>query len=161
MTKKTELEDRLRQVKIYLAKGLSIKDISKLTNTPEPTIERDIRRIRDQIKAELKPSDLVENVIYQIGLQTDVLASSYWTIYYTASSDNAKVGALNGLTKLIGDKIQMLQRIGVLDSTIKVDVKGSVQQFVEYMDKNREKFLKDVESATNRGDSKQPVPQRQ
>lgn len=138
--KKQQLEERRLKVKSLIVRGYTSFEIAKVLKVSTATMDRDIIAIKNEIKKKLK-TNTVENLIFEVGLQTDEIIKQFWKVYTTTVYDNAKLGALNGITRQIDIKIGMLQKLGILETeTINLNIKRDFSEFKEFLNIESEKI---------------------
>jgi len=106
---------RREKVKALLVRGVSIEDISKALTVHRNTINNDIKRIKEEINNEIRQESL-EAVLFHFVASYDEIGKELWKTYISSKNENVKLGALNSLMKLTDEKIEILQRLGILES---------------------------------------------
>ena len=128
---------RLQRVKSLLASGASLQEIANALGVTKRTVANDVKLIKQNILDELKKEPL-EKLLFEISIQTDETLRQYWRMYTTAENENVKLGALNGICRLLSEKIYMLERLGVIEHVDKVEYTGKVDISVlkKYLDEH-------------------------
>lgn len=135
MANNAEIQNRRNAVQSFIVQNIPLLDISKTLQVSEDTIRRDVIAIQKDNREKLKKENALEGLLDEAGIHFNELERQYWRVYTTTDNDNAKLGALNGLTRCLGDKVNMLIRLGVIDSTEKhdINVKGDFKMLKDYI----------------------------
>jgi len=122
MSKNSEIQQRRNSVRTYLVQNIPYATIAEHVGVSEDTITRDVKAIKQEAKRAMHSDKIIDKLLEEMGLQFTEIQRQYWRTYTTANSSNERVGALNGLTRCLGDKIKILQSLGLIDDTEKHEV---------------------------------------
>ncbi|MCD6476583.1 MAG: HTH domain-containing protein [Candidatus Aenigmarchaeota archaeon] len=135
---------RREKVKALLIRGVSIENISKTLDVHRNTINNDIKRIKEEINKEIKKESL-DAVLFHFVASYDEIGKELWKTYISSKNENVKLGALNSLMKLTKEKIEILQRLGILESHVLPDQSINIQVTIVEPEKENNREIIDME----------------
>jgi len=109
-------------------------DIAKQLKVSYKTICRDKKEIQKELIRELK-TEPIEKYLFELDANLSSLSEEFWKIYYETTGKgenrrrlhpNTRIGALNSIKDLSLQKINVLQRLGIIREEpikIKEDIK--------------------------------------
>ena len=137
--------ERLQHVTTLYCHNYTLEEIANTLNISIRTVTRDLKLIKKQTLEKLKTIEKEPNdLIAEIGLQINEITKKYWHVYTTAENENNKLGALNGLTRMLGDKIHILERLGIIEHIEKssIEIKPDLTDVINFLE-NKQKKNKD------------------
>lgn len=125
-----QIEIRRRKVRRMLARGAGPSEIAAQLDWSRSTINRDIDAIREEIREDLTKlqEGKVEEFLQHLVANYETINEELWTKYSQTDHENIELGALKTLIQLQSEKVDVLQKMGILERVaemLEVDVTGT------------------------------------
>ena len=113
-TEKLTKSVRQRKVAKLIAQGKYDEEIATELNVGRATITRDKRAIKKRIKTFFK-QDALEEILTELTLSHEQAQRELWKLYNNTKNENVLLGTQKQLIGLLNRKIDLLQKLGIID----------------------------------------------
>lgn len=150
MAASQEVQNRRKQVKKFLIRGITMKKIADRMDVSYSTIKRDKKAIKQGLKEDLS-DEPIEEALFELDATLDAITQEYWRIYSAKMKDpetgekkpkhniNARMGALKHIKDAIFEKIKIFQRLGIIrEEPLKIEQEienNNVEKALDLLDK--------------------------
>jgi predicted DNA-binding protein YlxM (UPF0122 family) len=147
---KMPAKKRRSLVKRYMVRGWSADDLAELFSMSKSSIEKDMKKIREQLWRDVQSDEgaqrLLEYIVAELRLRGEEIDRELWQLYFKTRNDAVKLGCLKALEERNYKYVSVMQSLGLLkkapeklevESTMEVNIDDSLKESIKKLIRER------------------------